>query len=103
MIGALDFSDVAGDGAALDALSPELNPRLFTRWNYGPNPLAAGAALLRRGDLRAMQGVLGAALLDQGLDLLCPFLAGIGEDRGEDEALGFVELEEVAERGLVAS
>jgi len=62
VIGALDFSDVAGDGAALDALSPELNPRLFTRWNYGPNPLAAGAALLRRGDLRAMQGVLGAAV-----------------------------------------
>jgi hypothetical protein len=59
--GALDFSDVAGDAEALDALPPERNARLFARWSYGPNPLAAGAALLRRGDLRAMQGMLGAA------------------------------------------
>jgi len=60
--GALDFGDVAGEREALDALSPELNARLFARWSRGPNPLAAGAALLRRGDLRAMQGVLGAAV-----------------------------------------
>ena len=62
MSGALDFSDVAGDATALDALPSESNARLFARWSYGPNPLVAGAALLRRGDLRAMPGVLGAAV-----------------------------------------
>lgn len=56
-----DFDDVAGEGAALDALPPELGERLFARWSAGPSPLAAGASLVRRGDLRAMQGVLGAA------------------------------------------
>jgi hypothetical protein len=59
---ALDFADVAGDGAALDALPPEHNARIFARWSHGPNPLAAGAALLRRGDLRALAGVVGAAV-----------------------------------------
>jgi len=56
-----DFDDVAGEGAALDALPPELGERLYARWCAGPAPLAAGAALVRRGDLRAMPGVLGAA------------------------------------------
>ena len=62
MSAGLDFSDVAGEGAALDALPPERSARLFERWGYGPNPLPAGAALLRRGDLRPMQGLLGAAV-----------------------------------------
>lgn len=62
MSGPADFDDVAGDGAALDALAPELNDRLLARWSAGPGPLPAGAALLRRGDLRAGAGVLGAAV-----------------------------------------
>ncbi len=62
MSGTLDFSDVSGDSTALGALPAERNARLFMRWSYGPNPLAAGAALMRRGDLRAMPGVLGAAV-----------------------------------------
>ncbi len=54
----LDFDDVAGDGATLDALDRE---RLAARWNFGPAPLAAGAALLRANDPRALPGVPGAA------------------------------------------
>lgn len=54
----MDFDDVAGEGATLDAHPPE---RLFARWSNGPAPLAAGAALARKGDARVAPGLLGVA------------------------------------------
>ncbi len=55
------FDDVAGAGASLASLPPDRNDRLWARVLRGESPLASAAELARRGDLRPLRALVGAA------------------------------------------
>jgi hypothetical protein len=76
------FDDVTGTAATLSALPAALNERLAARAVRGESPLAAAAELARRGDLRGLEALTGAAAFAAPEDLAVIALAGgaVGAD-----------------------